>query len=168
MVHKLKFTKFIIPVSVSLAAFIWGYRGNLWLGKIDPSAGSRQLSPSEEIENNPKNAQKTESSAASRSSFIASGPTPSEPMPGGPPLKARELPISIGDNNEEYAPEDDVQNPDGDSTEIESDPEEDQALSEDEPGADNSENEEVDSNSNEGDLEGDETADTAETKPVKP
>jgi hypothetical protein len=169
----LKLNKFIIPVGISLAAFIWGYRGELWFGKVEVNSPTTQApiteSPPPEVNKRPK---------ISPSSTAVITPTPilpPGPIPGGPPIKAKELPLTTPGEGEDYAPEDDVQEAEdgeeADEPEIEdaeADQADDQSLPEDEPGADNSENEEVDSDANEGDLQADETADTAESKPVKP
>ena len=168
----MKFKNYIIPIGVSLAAFFWGYRGELWLGKVDPTSFSSLTAPLTPETNaspgqlNEKNSVATPIGQSTPSQSLPPTRMPFENVaPPGQPIKAKELPLSTGDDSEDYAPEDDLPEPEAGG---EDDLEEDQVQTEDEPGADNSANEEVDSGANEGDLGDEDTADTAEAKPVKP
>ena len=168
----MKFKNYIIPIGVSLAAFFWGYRGELWLGKVEESSSPSLPNPVT-LETTDKQGQINEKNtvaipirhSTSSQSLPPAGMPFQNVAPQGQPIKAKELPLSTGDDSEDYAPEDDLPEPEAGG---EDDLEEDQVQTEDESGADNTANEEVDSGANEGDLGDEDTADTAEAKPVKP
>ncbi len=105
----MKIPKFIFPVTVSLVAFIWGYRGELWIGNAvnHQTDTTGQTSPTAPTVTSTLLSKDTSSSSGtfnvpSTASQLA---TPRPLLPNSGTTEARELPVM--DESGEYAPEDD-------------------------------------------------------------